>query len=131
MINYLSKYKFFFFFINILLITLYLYPGSLLGYFLKGDIQYEPKLTSDFVISSNHFYVFILISVIGVLSYIKTKYINILFIYLIFLSVILEILHLAIPERSFQFIDLFGNIFGVLIVLIVYYIYSKYEKFKN
>jgi hypothetical protein len=129
--NYLPKLKFFFYFINVLLIIIYLYPGSLLGYAVNRDISNQPQLTPDFIISSNHFYAFILVSVIGFFSYSKSKYINILFIYLIFLSSILEILHLIIPKRSFQFSDLFGNIFGVLVVLIIYYIFITYEKFKN
>jgi VanZ family protein len=56
---------------------------------------------------------------------------NFLNLYLILLSIILEIIHIFIPERGFEFPDLFGNLFGVLIVLIIYLFLKKYEKFKN
>ena len=51
--------------------------------------------------------------------------------YLIFIAIILEILHIVIPERSFQFTDLFGNLLGVIIVLILFYFFKKNENFKN
>ena len=40
--------------------------------------------------------------------------------YLIFLSIVLEILHYFIPERSFEFSDLFGNFFGVILIIILF-----------
>ena len=43
----------------------------------------------------------------------------------------MEITHMFIPERSFEFSDLFGNLLGVLIVLTVYFFYKKYENYKN
>ena len=46
---------------NIGLILIYLYPGSVFGWLLYGDIQKQPQLTPDFVIfSSNHVYAFML-----------------------------------------------------------------------
>jgi Na+-transporting methylmalonyl-CoA/oxaloacetate decarboxylase beta subunit len=33
---------------NILLIILYLYPGSILGWLIYGNIQKQPQITSDF-----------------------------------------------------------------------------------
>ena len=50
-----------------------------------------------------------------------------LIIYLVLLSIILEILHTFIPARSFEFPDLFGNFLGVLIILIINLFYKKYE----
>ena len=128
MIIYLLKIKFFFHVFNILIIFLYLYPGSLLGYYFKNDISTHPQLTVDFIISSNHFYTFLFLSAVGVFSYLKSKYIYFLFFYLIFLSIVLEVLHLIIPGRIFQFSDLFGNIFGVLLTFITYYLFIKYEE---
>ena len=37
-----------------------------------------------------------------------------------FLAILLEITHLIIPNRSFEYIDLFANILGVVIVLTFY-----------
>ena len=35
---------------NIGLILIYLYPGSIFGWMLYGDIQRQPQFTSDFII---------------------------------------------------------------------------------
>ena len=131
MINLFSRYKIFFYSINILLIFLYLFPGSVFGWFIYGDKKIQPQITADFVISSNHFIVFILISIIGFLTFEKTEKIRILIMYLISLSIILEILHFIIPLRTFQFSDLFGNLLGVLIILILFYFFKKNENFKT
>ena len=56
---------------------------------------------------------------------------NFLIIYLVLLSIVLEILHIFIPMRSFEFPDLFGNLLGVLIILMINFFYRKYENFKN
>ena len=71
MIKFFSKYKIIFYLINLILIFLYIYPGSLLGQFIYGDKKIQPQLTADFIISSNHFYVFILLSIIGFFSFFK------------------------------------------------------------
>ena len=129
--NYFSKYKIFFYLSNFILIILYLYPGSLLGCFFYNDCNLQPQFTRDFIISSNHFYSFFILSVIGLLTYHNQKKINFLTTYLISLSISLEILHVFISARSFEFSDLFGNLLGVFIVLIIYFFLKKNEKFKN
>ncbi len=131
MIKFFSNYKIIFYIINFFLIFLYLYPGSLLGQIFYGDKKIQPQITPDFLISSNHFYIFILLSIFGFLSFDKIKQVNLLTIYLISISLILEILHLIIPERSFQWSDLFGNLFGVIIVILIKKIINKYEIFKK
>ena len=93
---------------------------------LYGNKSIQPQITTDFLISSNHFYVFCLISIIGFMSYLETKKTKYLIIYLIFLSIILETFHLFIPERSFQWSDLFGNLLGVLMVISIKNIINKY-----
>ena len=131
MSKFFSTYKVIFYIINILLIILYLYPGSLLGWIIYGNKSIQPQITPNFVISSNHFYVFVLISIIGFLTFANSKKNTFLIIYLIFLSIILEILHLVIPERSFQWSDLSGNLLGVIIVILFNNFISKYGKFKK
>ena len=113
------------------MIFLYLFPGSIFGWIFYGDKNIQPQITPNFVISSNHFYVFILISVIGFLSFIKAKQNKLLIFYLISLSIILEILHLTIPERSFQWSDLFGNLLGVIVVIFINNLINKYGFFKK
>mgnify|MGYP006100938359 FL=1 len=111
--------------INLILIALYLYPGSIFGYVLYKNSSIQPQITRDFLISSNHFYVFILLSIIGILAYINTNKINFLIKYLFVISILLEFLHMFIPNRSFELSDLFGNIVGVIVVVIVYKIKQK------
>ena len=131
MINFFSKYKFIFYISNFILLVLYLFPGSLLGCYLYNDCQLQPQLTKDFLVSANHLYAFSLLSIIGLFTYDNSNKLNLLRIYLVLLSIILEILHVFIPVRSFEFSDLFGNLLGVLIVLTINYFYKRYENFKN
>ena len=69
--NFFSNYKIIFFSINVSLIFLYLYPGSVIGWFIYGNKNTQPQITPDFIISSNHFYVFVLISILGFLTFPK------------------------------------------------------------
>jgi len=129
--KFFSKFKIIFYFMNFCLIFLYIFPGSLLGLVVYGDKKIQPQITPDFYISSNHFYVFVLISTIGLMSFIKAKQIKYLMYYLVLISVILEIFHLFVPERTFQWSDLFGNMAGVLIVIFFKNLISKYEILKK
>ena len=131
MIKFFSKFKIIFYSINFFLIFLYLFPGSLLGWIFYGSKKIQPQITPDFVISSNHFYAFVLISLIGFLSFIKVKQTRLLIFYLIFLSIILEVFHFIIPERSFQWSDLFGNLMGVIVVILIKNLINKYGIFKK
>ena len=131
MINFFSKYKLIFYISNFILLVLYLFPGSLIGCLLYNDCQLQLQLTKDFLVSTNHLYAFSLLSIIGLFTYNNSKKLNFLNIYLISLSIILEISHLFIPVRSFELSDLFGNILGVVIVLIINLFYKKYENLKN
>ena len=124
----MSKTKILFHILNIILIILYIYPGSILGYLIHRNFSKQPQLTSDFfAISSNHVYAFFLLSVLGLFGYYKVKKFFIIN-YLIFISIILEILHLIIPNRGFQFGDLFGNIVGVLLPIIIINMYNFWRK---
>ena len=120
--------KILFHFYNLLLIILYIYPGSILGFLVYKDLSRQPQITSDFFsISSNHLYIFIILSLLGLLSIKKNL---LLFSYLIFISIFLEVCHLIIPNRSFQFSDLFGNLVGVMVVILIHFFFN-HEKFKN
>ena len=118
--NYIKQ---FFYLSNVVLFIFYLYPGSILGCLIYNDCKTQPQLTGDFLVSSNHVYVFFVISVLGFIAF-KNKLKN-LFIYLIFISIILELCHLVIPERGFEIPDLFGNITGVLLSFLIVKIVYK------
>ena len=121
-------FKIAFYSANIILIILYLFPGSILGYFLYNDHLIQPQITKDFIISSNHAYAFVILSILGVFSYHNTKKINFLSVYLFLLSIILESFHIIIPNRGFEMSDLFGNIVGVILVILIYKIVIRHVK---
>ena len=131
MINFFSKFKIFFFVINLLLIVLYLFPGSLLGCIFFDNCKVQPQITPDFIISSNHFYAFGLVTILGYLTFFNSKKLKQILYYLLVISVLLEVFHIGIPERSFQWADLFGNLFGVIVVILIRNLISKYEFFKK
>ena len=97
-----------FYFLNIILVIFYLYPGSILGCYLYNDCYIQPHLTRDFLVSSNHLYVFFILSVVGFLSF--SKKLKKMSYYLILLSIVLELMHIIIPNRGFEVADLLGNI---------------------
>ena len=118
---------------NIILISLYLFPGSIFGCFLYDNCYIQPQIskdfiTGDFIISSNHVYAFILLTSLGLFSFYNTKEINFLIFYLFLLSIILELFHIIIPIRTFEMSDLFGNIIGVILVVFIYKIIIRYVK---
>ena len=117
--------KIFFHFINILFIIFYIYPGSIFGYLIYGNLSKQPQVTPDFYFSSNHVYAFFIVSLLGFVSNTNKK---IYTAYFIILSIFLELSHIIIPNRSFQFEDLFGNILGVLISIIIIKIYYYLER---
>ncbi len=131
MIKFFSNYKIIFYSINCCLIILYLFPGSLIGCFLYNDCTIQPEITGDFIISSNHLYAFTLLSMVGYITYVEHKKIKLLIIYLISLSILLEVLHIVIPYRGFEWPDLFGNLFGVIIIIFFYLLNKRYEFFKK
>ena len=125
----ISYLRILFHILTLLLIILSLYPGSILGFLLYGDFGLQPQITKDFLyISSQHLYVYLFISLFGFLSYLRDGKFKLVVIYLFFLSIILEVLHLVIYERSFQIPDLAGNILGVLIAYIIVLIYKFWRK---
>ena len=125
--NKLSNiFKIIFHFLNIILIFFYLFPGSILGWVFYSNLKIQPQLTDDFInISSNHFYAFFVLSITGIFSYLKHKKLNLLIKYLLLLSVILELFHLLLQQRTFELSDLFGNILGVMVAIIIYKIWKK------
>ena len=118
--------------INLILIIFYLYPGSIFGCYIYNNCYVQPQITKNFIfaskylISSNHVYVFIILSFLGILAYHSSNKVKFLITYLFSLSIILELFHLIIPNRGFEWSDLFGNIIGVTIVIIIYNAKNKY-----
>ncbi len=124
--KFFSNHIIIFYAINSFLIIFYLFPGSLIGWLVFGNIDKQPQITRDFIISSNHFYTFLFLTIIGFLTFVKSHQIKPLSLYLIFLSVFLELLHVLIPNRSFEWSDLFGNFLGVVVVIFINILINKY-----
>ena len=111
------------------LIIISLWPGSLIGYLLYSDWGQQPNLiTNPFGTTVNHFLAYIYISLLGLFIYLKSKNFNKILYALISLSIILELLHYIIPNRSFQLGDLIGNILGVTVAYFVVKIYLYLSK---
>tara|TARA_B100000035_G_C20826779_1_gene476812 strand:+ start:345 stop:716 length:372 start_codon:yes stop_codon:yes gene_type:complete len=103
---------------NFFLCLLYLYPGSILGWLIYDNYLKQPQIMSNFLISTNHACAFILLSTLGLFSYHPNKH-KIVFFYLFSLSIFLELCHIIIPNRSFEFDDLLGNLAGVFFIFIL------------
>ena len=127
--NVLKSIKYLYYLSLIALLILYLFPGSLIGYLFYGDFRTQPSLIPNPVGTSiNHALAFFYLSILGLISYMRDKSFNQTAIFLISLSIILELSHYFIPNRSFEFLDLFGNLIGTLIAIIVIISYKKYKK---
>ena len=111
------------------LIIISLYPGSLLGYLLYGDWGQQPHLIKNpFGTTINHFIYYFYVSLLGFFLYLRSENFTKLVYGLFFLSVILELFHFIIPNRSFQLGDLIGNILGVVVAYSVLKIYLFFNK---
>ena len=111
------------------LIIISLYPGSLLGYLLYGDLSQQPDVIKNpFGTSINHFVSYLFVSLLGLFIYLKDKNFKKLVYVMFFLCLVLEFLQLIIPQRSFQIEDLIGNILGVTVAYFVIKIYLLVNK---
>ena len=111
------------------LVIISLYPGSLLGYLLYGDWGQQPNLIKNpFGTTINHFIYYFYVSLLGFFLYSRSENFTKLVYGLFFLSVILELFHFIIPNRSFQLGDLIGNILGVVVAYSVLKIYLFFNK---
>ena len=117
-----------YYFSLVVLLILYLFPGSLIGYFLYGNLGQQPNfITNPIGTSINHLIFFFYITILAIIIRQRVKNILTSYKVILFFSCILEILHLIIPNRAFEFYDLLANIFGVVIVLLIYN-FTKWPK---
>ena len=127
--NVLKMIKYLYYFSLIVLLIIYLFPGSLIGYLLYGDFGKQPDLIPNPIGTSiNHALAFFYLSILGLISYMRDKSFNQILIFLISLSIILELSHYFIPNRSFEFLDLFANLLGTLLSIFIIIFYKKYKK---
>ena len=118
------------FYISVLfLIIISLYPGSLLGYLFYGDLEHQPDLIENpFGTAINHFICYTYVSLLGFFLYSSSQKFKKLVYSLFSLSIILEVFHFIVPNRSFEIEDLFGNILGVVVAYSIVKIYLFFNK---
>ena len=120
--------RYLYYFSFIVLLILYLFPGSLIGYFLYRDFGQQPDvIPNPMGTSINHTLAFFYLTIIGLISYLnQTSFYKIL-IFLVTLSLFLELSHLFIPNRSFQSLDLFANLLGTLLAIVILFLYKRFK----
>ena len=125
---FFSTLKYLFYFSFIILLILYLFPGSLIGYFLYGNLGKQPDLiTNPIGTSINHLIFFFILSIFGFIFRSKQKKFINSFSFLFLLSIFLELSHFFIPNRAFEFNDLYANSLGVLLAFLIFKFFKKFR----
>ena len=106
----INFFKFLFFFNIFFLSLISLYPGNLIGLIFFGDDTIFPG--SD---KLHHFLSYLILSILGSLAYYEKKFFYKLLIFLILIGFFLELFQIWIPNRYFEFLDIFANLFGIII----------------
>ena len=102
------------------LLILYLFPGSLIGYFLYGNLGQQPSLIANPIGTSiNHLICFSYITLLAVIVRLKVENVFNSYNLILFFSLILEISHLIVPNRAFEIYDLIANTTGVIMILLI------------
>jgi len=108
------------------LLVLYLFPGSLIGYFFYGDFSQQPDMIPNPMGTSiNHALAFFYLSMLGLISYMRNINYREIKVFLMTLSIVLELSHLIIPNRSFESLDLFANLLGTLLAIVIIFFYKR------
>jgi len=117
--NVLKLIIYLYYFSLIALFILYLFPGSLTGYFLYGDLGKQPNIIDNPIGTSiNHFFYFMYLTILAVICNLKQERFFTNFYFIFSISIFLEVSHYIIPNRAFEYYDLLANIGGVLIIFL-------------
>ena len=124
--NIFSIIKYLFYFSLIILLIIYLFPGSIIGYILYGNLGRQPDFISNPIGTSiNHLVFFFYLSILAfIFRNNQRKFIN-SFSFLFLISIILELLHYFIPNRAFELNDLYANSSGVLLAYLIFKLFKK------
>jgi len=122
----ITRYIYYFSLLGLLI--LYLFPGSLIGFFFYGDFSRQPDMIPNPLGTSiNHALAFFYLTILGLISFFNQKNLTKILIFLISLSLFLELSHLVVPNRSFQSLDLFANLLGTSIATAIILLYKKFK----
>ena len=126
--NIILKFNIYLYYLSlIILLILYLFPGSIIGYLLYGDLGKQPNLVKNPIGTSiNHFLYFFLLTFLGsIYNLNEKKFINSI-LFLFSLSILLELLHFIVPNRAFELNDIIANSTGVVIVYFLFFCKKKF-----
>tara|TARA_Y100000996_G_C22348243_1_gene571653 strand:- start:159 stop:566 length:408 start_codon:yes stop_codon:yes gene_type:complete len=124
--NIFKVIKYTYYFSLIALLILYLFPGSLIGYLLYGDLGKQPNLISNPIGTSiNHLIFFFYLGILGFIIQFNHKKIIYSFPFLFCISILFELFHFIIPNRAFELYDLLANSAGVLFAFFMLIILKK------
>ena len=124
--NFFKFVEYLYYFSLVLLFILYLFPGSLIGYYLYGNLGVQPDIINNPLGTSiNHLFFFIYLSTLGFIARSRNKKLINSFKFLFSTSILLELSHLFIPNRAFEYYDLFANSVGVIFVYLLIFFQKK------
>ena len=142
MIKVVGFLKFIFYLSVLLLIIITLYPGSLLGLLLYGDLGMQPNLAENpyftpmpshlytYASIINHFIVYFYVTMLGLCLYLRTHNFQKIVYGLFFLSIFLEALQFIVPRRAFEIYDVSANFAGVLVAYCLIKIYKFWNSYE-
>ena len=125
--NIFKSFVYLYYLSLVVLLIIYLFPGSIIGYLLYGDLGKQPNFVNNPIGTSiNHFFYFSYLTFLGLIYNLgERKFINSFF-FLFILSLSLELLHLFIPNRAFELNDLLANIMGVVSIFFLFKLKKKF-----
>ena len=125
--NNILKFIMYLYYLSLfVLLVIYLFPGSIIGYLLYLDLGKQPTLVNNPIGTSiNHFFYFFYLTFLGLIYNLREKKFINGFFFLFFLSFFLELLHFFIPNRAFELNDLLANSVGVISVFFLFKLWRK------
>ena len=130
--NIIIKYISYIYLFSLLVIFIfYLFPGDIVTYFIYGEFRHNENVLQNPIGSSvhwvintggyslNHTIIFFYITFVGLYIFFKRNSIVAILTF-VSTSIIFEILHFIIPNRSFELIDLVSNIIGVIAAILIF-----------
>ena len=99
------------------------YPGNLINLVLIGDPTTYPG--GDKV---SHFLSYFVLGVLFNLSYKKNNFFKIMISFLVLFSIIMELLHMVIPNRYYENFDLLMNFLGLVIGVYIINIHQLFSR---
>jgi len=125
--NNISKFILYLYYLSlVILLILYLFPGSIVGYLIYGDLSKQPNFINNPIGTSiNHFIYFSFLTFLVLIYNSSNKKNMSSFYFLLILSLFLELLHFFIPNRAFELNDLLANSAGIITIFFLFKLKKK------